>query len=63
MKNKKSAWRENEWKKSFLVYKSHVKLTFEGSHIYLLSPAISVPDQRRVLLGCEESRGGMSVEM
>lgn len=50
-------------KKSFLVYKSHVKLTFEGSHIYLLSPAISVPDQRRVLLGCEESRGGMSVEM
>lgn len=49
--------------KSFLVYKSHVKLTFEGSHIYLLLPAVSVQDQRRVLLGCEESRGGMSVEM
>lgn len=63
MKKQKKRLEGERMKKSFLVYKSHVKLTFEGSHIYLLSPAISVPDQRRVLLGCEESRGGMSVEM
>lgn len=35
-------------------------LTFEVSHIYLLSPAASVPDRRRALLGCVESHGGKS---
>lgn len=36
------------------------ELTFEGSHIYLLLPALFVQDRRQELSDCVESHGGKS---
>lgn len=62
IKNGNDSNHRNEKYNQSLVKESHVKLTFEGSRIYLRLPAISVRDRRRVLLGCAESHGGMSAK-